>query len=392
MKNLGKKIILIICLLVLLAEVAFLAYPHLGVKIPALEALGTDAVTEAPTAAPTEAPTEAPAQAPTEAPTEPPTEAPTEPPQPEHFLLTFTGDCTLGSAPSKWSADSGFIQTIGENYDYPFENLRSYFESDDFTIINFEGVLTESGSAASKLFTFRGPLAYTQIMTGSSVEAVTLANNHTMDYGSEGYNNTLMALENAGLTYVEENKTSLHTTESGLTIGLYADSFDLSNSAIQQNIAALKEAGAEVIICAFHWGKEGSYRPSAAVKGFAHTAIDAGANIVWGHHPHVLQPIEEYNGGIIYYSLGNCSFGGSSFPKDFDSAIVQQEVIRELDGTIRLGGLTRIPICVSSTREYNDYKPTPEAEDSEYYSRILTKLDGTFTGPDLNVNYGTVTG
>lgn len=392
MNNKGKKILLILFVLILLGELAFLGWRYFEEEeIPSLEVFATGAADLDETEAPTEMPTEAPTEAAAQAPTEDPTEAPTEP-QPESFLLTFAGDCTFGSTAGKWNVESGFIQTIGEDYDYPFSNLVSYFESDDFTMINLEGPLTETGSAAAKTFAFRGPVAYTRIMTGSSVEAVTLANNHSMDYGSEGYNNTLMALENADITYVEEDKTTLYTTESGLVIGMYADAFSLSESAIRSNIAALKEAGAEVIICAFHWGKEGSYRPTAAVQGFAHAAIDAGADIVYGHHPHVLQKIEEYGGGIIYYSLGNCSFGGSANPKDYDSAIVQQEVIRETDGTVHLGELTIVPICISSTRSYNDYRPTPEEEGSEAYERILSKLDGSYQGPDLVVDYSSING
>ena len=112
-------------------------------------------------------------------------------------------------------------------------------------------------------------------------------------------------------------------------------------------------------------------------------AIDAGANIVWGHHPHVLQPIEEYNGGIIYYSLGNFAFGGNSVPKDHDTAVLQQEIIREPDGSIHLGKLTIIPCSVSSIKERNNFQPTPYEEGSEEYKRVLSKLDGTYGGPNL---------
>ena len=147
-----------------------------------------------------------------------------------------------------------------------------------------------------------------------------------------------------------------------------------------------------MVVCAFHWSKEGSYRPTAAVQDLAHAAIDAGADIVYGHHPHVLQKIEEYGAGIIYYSLGNCSFGGSAAPRDFDSAIVQQEVIREPDGSVHLGELTIVPISVSSVKGQNNYQPTPVEEGSDAYSRILSKLDGSFTGPDLVVDYSGVTG
>ena len=303
------------------------------------------------------------------------------------YTLTFAGDCTLASDSGSYNAAAGFIQTIGTDYGFPFRNVLDYFEQDDFTIINLESVLADQGNAAGKLFTFRGPTAYTEIMTGSSVEAVTLANNHTADYGKDGYASTTKALTEAGVWFVEENKTTLVTTDRGLVIGLYADAFQLSTDDIRNNIKKLQDAGAEVIICAFHWGVEGSYRPTADQKKFAKAAIDAGADIVYGHHPHVLQPIEEYNGGYICYSLGNFSFGGNHYPRDLDSALVQLEVIRDESGTVSLGELTIIPVSITSLSKQNNFQPTPYEKDTPEYQRTMSKLDGTFTGPDLVVNY-----
>ncbi len=345
--------------------------------IPGTTPEETTAATEAPTTVPETS------TAPTEAETEP-TE--TEPGK-IRYTPTFAGDCTLAADPGNYFSPHGFIQTIGEDYGYPFRNVAEYFEGDDFTIINLESVLADSGTAAGKLFTFRGPTAYTQIMTGSSVEAVTLANNHTADYGKEGYESTTNALADAGLAFVEEDKTTLITTESGLVIGLYADSFYFNLGDIQKNVKKLQDQGAEVIICAFHWGTEGSYRPTADQKKFARAAIDAGADIVYGHHPHVLQPIEEYGDGYILYSLGNFSFGGNHFPRDMDSALVQLHVIRDEQGKISLDGLTIIPVSISSMAVQNNFQPTPYEEGSAEYDRTLSKLDGSFTGPDLNVNY-----
>lgn len=377
----AKKIILTLIILVILFELGFVAFQKLKPQEGPLEGIPTAAPTEL-----TEAPTAAPTEEPTEPPTEPPTEAPTEPPQ-SSFLLTFAGDCTLGSYPDKWLAASSFIQTIGEDYTYPFANVAEFFAGDDFTIINLESVLADEGKAASKRFAFRGPVAYTEIMTSSSVEAVTLANNHTEDYGTEGYASTKTALEDAKITYVEEDKTAVYTTEGGLTIGLYADAFNFSTKDIQNNIASLKDQGVDVIVCAFHWGSEGKYRASGDQQTFAHAAIDAGAHIVYGHHPHVLQPIEEYNGGVIMYSLGNFSFGGSVFPQDYDTAVVQQEVIRDPEtGEVSLGQLTIMPCSISSMNGQNNFQPTP-LEPGDMYDRVLSKLDGSFDGPNLNVDY-----
>lgn len=395
MKHTGKALLLIVLALALAAELGFIYLKHESVPTggetvqqPSETAAPTE--TDAPAADPTETgtlpqPTEAEAPE-TEAPTEPPTE-----PEPESFLLTFTGDCTLGSTPEKWNVASSFVQTIGEDYDYPFRNVADYFQNDDFTMINLEGPLTDSGNASSKRFAFRGPTAYTAILTGSSVEAVTLANNHAEDYGKAGYKATGEALTEAGVAYVEKDKTALVTIESGLKIGLYAGSFDFSAGDIKASVSALRKAGAEVVICAFHWGGEGKYRPSASQEKFAHAAIDAGADIVYGHHPHVLQKIEHYKDGVIFYSLGNFSFGGAVFPQDYDSAFVQQEIIRDTDGKISLGELTIIPISISSMKGQNNYQPTP-LEPGNVYDRIISKLDGSFNGPDLIVDYSKLDG
>ena len=380
------KVILIIFSALLAAELIFLGVMIFQPKEPAGTTVPTEettlpgtTVTEEATTVPTTVPETSEATEPATVPT---TEAPRT-----SFTLTFAGDCTLASDPGAYYSPYGFIQTIGEDYGYPFRNVLEYFENDDLTIVNFEGVLADSGTPANKLFTFRGPTAYTQILTSSSVEAVTLANNHTEDYGKAGYESTVKALGEAGVWFVEENKTQLVTTESGLTIGLYADAFEFSAADIQKNVAALKNQGAEVIICAFHWGTEGSYRPTAQQKQMAHAAIDAGADIVYGHHPHVLQPVEEYGDGYIFYSLGNFSFGGNNYPKDLDSAIIQVHLVRDEDGRISLDGMTWIPVSVSSMAVQNNFQPTPYEEGSKEYDRVISKLDGTFTGPDLNVNY-----
>ena len=136
-----------------------------------------------------------------------------------------------------------------------------------------------------------------------------------------------------------------------------------------------------------HWGLEGSYRVTESQKQLGRAAIDAGADIVYGSHPHVLQQIDEYNGGYIVNSLGNWSFGGNTAPRDRDTAIVQFTVKRDVDGSVSVEGWEAIPCCLSSTPGVNDYRPEPYAEGSEEYERTMSKLLGSFTGPDLVVDY-----
>ena len=315
--------------------------------------------------------------------TEPSETAPAE----EHFLLTFVGDCTFGASPANYYADVGFIKTVGEDYGYPFRNVLDYFRNDEATFLNLEGPLTDEGYPVQKKHTFRGPTDYVQILTKNSVEAVTIANNHTLDYGQTGYDSTVETLQNAGIPFAERDQFCIFRTENGLTIGLYgAVYYLLEEAAITARIWELKnEAGCDLVIFAPHWGIEGTYHPTAEQKNLAHAAIDAGADIVWGSHPHVLQPIEAYNGGIIYYSLGNFSFGGNGYPRDYDTALLQQEVIRDGAGNVTLGALTIVPASVSSVENRNNYQPTPCQSGSEMYERVLQKLDGSWSGPNLPI-------
>ena len=309
----------------------------------------------------------------------------TEPAE-ERFLLTFVGDCTFGASPSNYYAGVGFIKTVGEDYGHPFRNVMPYFENDEATFANLEGPLTDSGNPVQKKHTFRGPTDYVRILTENSVEAVSIANNHTHDYGQTGYASTVKTLEDAGVPFVDRDSSCIFTTENGLIIGLYgAVYYQLDTEMIVAAIASLKEAGCDLVIFAPHWGVEGTYRPTEAQVELAHAVIDAGADIVWGSHPHVLQPVERYGDGVIYYSLGNFSFGGNGYPRDYDTALIRQEVIRSADGSITLGAMILVPANVSSEPNRNNYQPTPYEMGEEGYERAMKKLDGTWDGPNLPI-------
>ncbi len=319
----------------------------------------------------------------TEAPTTEPAE--TQPPE-QKLTFTFAGDCTLGCHTEHTRAGYGFLLTVGEDYDHPFRNVRQWFETDDFTMVNLEGVLGSQGTPAGKKFAFRGPGEYTRILTGNSVEAVSLANNHTLDYGQTGYEETRRILEEAGIPYVEQNSSTVITLDNGMTVGIYGTVYNSIHQVSPiEGIQALKDQGVDLIIYAPHWGTEHSFDPTQEQKELGRAAIDAGANIVYGCHPHVLQPIEEYNGGVILYSLGNFSFGGNIYPSDYDTALIQQEIIWS-DSGVTLGDRNIVPCSISSIEKRNNYQPTPYEEGSEEYNRVLSKLDGTYDGPNLPVH------
>ena len=321
----------------------------------------------------------------TEATTEPVTE-PTQPePEPVEYVLSFVGDCCLANLKG-WSKDAYFMGTVGEDYAYPFAGVKEYFASDECTFINLENPLTERGNPAGNPFVFRGPPAYTQILTEGSVEFANVVNNHAMDYGEEGYLDTLAALDDAGIHYTPQKEIRVFTTENGLTIGMYTDLHPQKSEGFSEVVTSLHEQGAEIVIFCFHWGQEYFYKPNALQTELGHAAVDAGVDIVYGHHSHILQPVEEYGDGVIFYSLGNFCFGGNTNPDDKDSAILQQTVIREPDGSVHLGELKRIPCSVSSVQTHNDFQPTPYTVDSEEYSRTLSKLDGSWEKHQLSAS------
>lgn len=296
--------------------------------------------------------------------------------KPVTVTVSSIGDCTLGT-------DENFNQDTSLNAyynthgaDYFFQNVRSILEEDDLSIVNMEGTLTEETSRSEKKFAFKGPPEYVSILSGSSVEAANLANNHSKDYGSQSYIDTENILEDADISTFGYEKIAVlkvNGIKVGLT-GIYELSEHLEKKQqVKENIASLKEKGAQLIIVNFHWGIEREYTPNDTQKQLAHLAIDEGADLVIGHHPHVLQSIEKYRGKYIAYSLGNFCFGGNSNPADKDTMIFQQTFTITGDDVKKDDNIRIIPCSISSNSSHNDYCPTP-LKDSER-DRVLQKIE-----------------
>lgn len=392
-----KKVNIIIASLFVLAMVLGLAAmlptwmtpPNAG-QVSTWPTVALETFTPEETTQPSE-PVTAPTTEPTTEPTEPitePTVAPTTEPtaEPERFLISFAGDCTFADNAGIVPEWNHFTQVVGDRYDYPFAAVKQIFGSDDLTIVNLECALTTyvptpeemEQYGLDKTYRFAGDPGYVNILSGSSVEAVSLANNHAMDFAPPGLKETTEVLKNAGIRYASWSSNCLMTTSSGLVVGIYASNDWGTNEGMVESIQKLREQGAQVVIVSLHWGEERHYASNENQQTRGHMAIDAGADIVFGHHPHVLQPIEYYNGGLIMYSLGNFSFGGNRNPVDKDTAIIQQEILRYEDGTVALGETIIIPCRISSVANRNDYQPTPYEEGSADYLRVISKLDGTY--------------
>jgi poly-gamma-glutamate capsule biosynthesis protein CapA/YwtB (metallophosphatase superfamily) len=278
---------------------------------------------------------------------------------PEGIVFTFAGDCTLGSD-ENFGYEGTLPATIDAqqgDFSYVFRNVAPVFAADDLTVVNLEGTFTASGTRQPKTFAFRGPPEYARMLSIASIEAVNLANNHSYDYGDKGFYDTLAALNSTNIRHFGEHDI-LRRTVKGVPVGLagyLGFSADYETKArIAADIAALKAEG-RIIIISFHWGVEGSYFPDTDQRELAHYAIDQGADIVFGHHPHVLQGIEFYKGRPIAYSLGNFAFGGNANPYDKRTMLFQVKVTKgiNLEFAVRV-----IPARLSSVRYLNDYQPT----------------------------------
>ena len=292
------------------------------------------------------------------------------------FTISAVGDCTFGtdenfayegSMPAKYDE-------VGD-FNYFFENVKSVFEADDLTIVNFEGTLTDSTTREDKQFAFKADKSYAEILTDGFVETANLANNHSKDYGEQSYNDTMDALDEAGITNFGYDRVAIKKVK-GIKVGLVgtyvlADGLGVKDS-MEKNIQDLKDEGAQVIIASFHWGEEKAEYPNDVQVELAHAAIDAGADLVLGHHPHVLQGIEQYKGKNIVYSLGNFCFGGNMYPSDMDTMIFQQTFTLK-GGKLQEDNVTNIiPCSISSAEDYNNYQPTPAAGEKE--TEILNKI------------------
>lgn len=291
--------------------------------------------------------------------------------------LTATGDCTLATditTPIYGSFESK-MQEIGYDYTYFFKNFAQLFSEDDLTIVNFEGTLSTQGTRSDKSFAFRGNPDYVNVLTSSSVEAANLANNHSHDYGTVSFTDTMDTLTHAGITAFAGTATAI-VDINDIRVGLVGINA-LNDEGINQTeecISKIKSDGAEIVILSIHWGIETTEEPTSDQIELAHKAIDAGADLIIGNHPHVIQGVEKYNGRYIAYSLGNFCFGGNTNPADKDTMVLRATLTLDSDGTlVDDDNITFIPARLSGADDYNDYQPKFAEGDERL--RIIDKIN-----------------
>lgn len=310
--------------------------------------------------------------------TEPPqTEPPVPPPVVTQITMTFVGDCTFGRN-QKAAYENSFDQYYDKKGpDYFLSRVRHIFEQDDITVINLEGSLTTSTDIQEKLWNHKGDPEYVKIMTGSSVEVATMGNNHRLDYGPSGCEETVEVLEEAGITYCYDGIYAAYEVE-GIKVGVVSVNEVYDGRSVEkwlkEGYQVLRDQGCAIVVACVHWGGDKTPVIEDYQIELGHKLIDLGYDLVVGNHPHVLQAMEIYNGKFICYSLGNFCYGGNKNPADKDSGIFQQ-TFTLVDGELVPNFDARfIPCYLSGSKSKNDYRPT--LAEGEEFQRIIKKING----------------
>ena len=343
------------------------------------------AETVPPTTAPaeTEPPTTAPAETvpPTTAPAEtvPPTTAPaeTEPAvEVTKVTMSFVGDCTLGTNQKHTYPNSFHAYYDKNGPDYFLSGVREIFQSDDITVVNLEGSLTNSTDIQQKQWNHKGPPEYVKILSGSSVEVATMGNNHRVDYGQSGFEETKKTLDAAGISYCYDRDFLVYQVK-GIKIGFVSVNEVYEGTGVmtylKEGYKYLRKRGCAAVVACVHWGGDKTTVLESNQLNMGCELIDMGYDLVIGNHPHILQAMRLYKGKFICYSLGNFCYGGNKNPADKDSGIFQQTfhfengvLTPEIDARF-------IPCYLSSSQSRNTYQPTLVG--GSEFQRIINKMN-----------------
>lgn len=306
---------------------------------------------------------------------EPESDTQTSKPQtwPKTFTITVTGDTTLGSTDDLRKRDDCFENVYAEKgAGWFFSGTHDLFDSDDMTLVNFEGTITETNAKKDKKFNFKAPAEYVDILTLGSVEATNIANNHIVDYGDAGEADTIAALENADIVVSGNGKLGIFEKD-GVKVGMTGYCFPYKNESkdISKDVKALREAGCQIVIASFHWGSEYREDFTREQRSIGRQAIKAGADIVVGHHPHIVQGIEQYDDTYILYSLGNFIFGGNVDPDDRD-AYAARLTFTVYEDRCDAPEVTIVPLRLTELADGTDYRPViAEGDEAE---RIVNRI------------------
>lgn len=312
------------------------------------------------------------------------------------ITVSMTGDCTPGKN-YKMDYENSWSDCFDRNgADYFLQNVCDVLKKDDITIANLEGVVSESaprqetfyrqkkGKTAEKKYCHLGKPEYLTALTEGGVDVVSFANNHNIDYGIQGFEDTLdaCAMYDLPVAYYDH---VVRLNVSGITVGIVSVdstycSLDIAEDYLRGAIADLR-ADCGLIITCMHWGKNYETMPNDEQRYLGHLCIDLGSDLVIGNHAHILQGVERYKGRYIFYSLGNFTYGGRAVPKDVDTMIAQQTFTFVNGKLIPDDDVTIFPCWMSSREDINDFCPV--IKDGEEAGAIIQKVN------ELSESFGT---
>ena len=274
-------------------------------------------------------------------------------------------------------------RNIGElmaerGFEYPFSLLGETLRAADITVVNLEGPISSRGENRGSIYSFRADPRAVEALAAAGIDAVSLANNHLYDWGPDALADTIALLDGAGIAhagagtdYAAAHAPALieaggmrfallsYTTLAPRSLAATSSAPAIAGAAtttIASGVAAAKAGAADAVIVSFHFGDEYAPEHNPLQERLARAAIDAGAALVVGHHPHVPQELEYYNGGAIAYSLGNLIFD-----QNFDEATSRGLLLKAVFENGALAEVTPVPIAFTS-----DYRPYVVQEELQY--------------------------
>lgn len=302
----------------------------------------------------------------------------------ETLLISFVGDCSTGETYQAKGYENSFTAIVdNKGFDWPFSLAYSYLSADDLSVGNLEVVLTERKKHSSRMYNLVAEPRYVGVLEQSGIDIWNTVNNHCLDFMREGYQDTLDTLDAAGIPHfgtmypdTENAFDSVPMLEiKGVQIGFVGLNYPNENDVkhIQKRIDLLKTQGADLVIVSLHWGREEHTSPVNAQIKIAQMLIDGGADVIYGHHPHILQPIHFYQGKPIFYSTGNFTFGTMS-RVDPDTGIFQLSY-HLTDQGAELAQLQVIPMRTQGSGDYRPYPLTDESEQQALYKKLVMKKE-----------------
>lgn len=299
----------------------------------------------------------------------------------EEVMISFVGDCSIGDAFNSIGISSSYHSVVKrEGYAWPFSAVYQYLAEDDLTVANLEVVLTNSSKHKDIRHPLRAAPDHVNVLLEGSIEVVNTVNNHSYDYMRQGYIDSMAVLDEAGIGrfgsiyYQRQDGFSdiLVKEVKGIRFGFIGISYPQSKDIpwVIDRIAELKEEEhCEIVVVSMHWGRETHMKQNGTQINVARDLIDGGADVIYGHHPHVLQPMLFYHGKPVMFSTGNFTFGTMS---DVDRHTgIFRFYFRWNGERVIISRIQVVPCLTSGNGDYRPIELTDEAQRKKVF-RILS--------------------